>query len=58
MIKWVTGCARLLATGDHEATSVLTPAPDNERVALIKERLIAAGALLGLVAVLALACCV
>jgi hypothetical protein len=58
MIKWVTGCARLLATQDEAAASVLTPAPDSYRVARIKEQIIAAGALLGLAAVLALACCV
>ena len=55
MIKWVTGCARLLATQDDGANSVLAPPPDSARAARIKERLITAGALLGLAAVLALA---
>ena len=58
MIKWVTGCARPLATQDDGATSILNPAPDRDRAARVKEQIIAAGALLWLVAVLGLACCV
>lgn len=58
MIKWVTGCARLLATQDDGVTSVLNPAPDSDRAARVKEQIIAAGTLLGLVAVPGLACCV
>ncbi|MFP6741314.1 MAG: hypothetical protein VCD33_06770 [Alphaproteobacteria bacterium] len=55
MIKWVTGCARLLATEDDGANSVLAPPPNSARAARIKERIIIFGAIIGLVAVLALA---
>lgn len=55
MIKWVTGCVRLLATGDDATTSILNPLPDRTQATMIKEWLIAAGPLLGLVTMLTLA---
>ena len=58
MVMWTTGCAQLLApdrpAGEGLEQSALTPATRGLRLAVVKERMFAAGALLGLIAMLAL----